>query len=175
MADEKPKKKPGFQFNIIKNDPLDGHRGQNFGSISLENIAPIYINIETKEAVLDIGGLHGKAEVEKRVKWITDKTEAEGEDAKEYYLVWIAVEREEIGPVYNGAGACYLMVNKEKRRGYKMMHEHVNGLDDAMKGRIKLDLLDQGSKDALIDFLQNHNEEMWSNSIRMREALGVES
>ena len=59
MSDEQPKKKPGFQFNIIKNDPLDGHRGQNFGAISLENIAPVYINIETQEAKLDIGGLHG--------------------------------------------------------------------------------------------------------------------
>ena len=167
MAD----KKPGFQFNIIKNDPLDGHRGQNFGSISLENIAPVYINIETQEAVLDIGGLHGKAEVEKRVKWIKDKTEAEGPDAKEYFLVWVAVERSEEGPIYNGAGACYLMVNKEKRRGYKMMHEHINSLDDAIKGRIKLDVLDGQSKETLKHFLMNHNEEMWKISHDMQQAL----
>lgn len=171
MADEQPKKKPGFQFNIIKNDPLDGHRGQNFGAISLENIAPVYINIATQEAKLDIGGLHGKAEVEKRVKWIKDKEEAAGPDAKEYFLVWIAVERAEKGPVYNGAGACYLMVNKEKRRGYKMMHEHVNSLDAAMKGRIKLDILDETSKKTLKEFLINHNEEMWNISQDMREAL----
>ncbi len=27
--------KKGFNFNIIKNDPLDGHKGTNIGSISL--------------------------------------------------------------------------------------------------------------------------------------------
>ena len=169
MAEEK--KKPGFQFNIIKNDPLDGHRGQNFGSISLENIAPIYIDINSHEAHLDIGGLHGKAEVERRVKWVKDTEEVIGDDAKEYFLVWIAVERKEVGPVYDGAGACYLMVNKEKRRGYKMMHEHVNSLDDAMKGRIKLDILDQESKNALREFLKDHNESMWENSTELQEAL----
>lgn len=167
MAD----KKPGFQFNIIKNDPLDGHKGQNFGSISLENIAPVYINIETKEAVLDIGGLHGKAEVEKRVKWIKDKSEAEGPDAKEYFLVWVAVERAQAGPVYNGLGACYLMVNKEKRRGFKMMHEHVNTLDDAMKGRINIDVLDSGSKNSLKQFLIVHNEDIWNRSREVQKAL----
>lgn len=171
MAEEQPKKKPGFQFNIIKNDPLDGHRGQNFGSISLENIAPVYININTQEAELDIGGLHGKAKVEKRVKWITDKSEAEGPGAEEYFLVWIAVERAEEGPIYNGAAACYLMVNKEKRRGYKMMHEHVNSLDDAMKGRIKLDVLDERTKETLKQFLIEHNEEMWNISHDMQQAL----
>lgn len=171
MSEEQSKKKPGFQFNIIKNDPLDGHRGQNFGSISLENIAPVYINIETQEANLDIGGLHGKAEVEKRVKWIKDKEEAMGPDAKEYFLVWIAVERAEAGPIYNGVAACYLMVNKEKRRGYKMMHEHVNSLDDAMKGRIKLDALDERSKETLKQFMMNHNEEMWNISQRIQDAF----
>lgn len=171
MADEEQKKKPGFQFNIIKNDPLDGHRGQNFGSISLENIAPVYINIDTQEAILDIGGLHGKAEVEKRVKWIKDKTEAEGDDAKEYFLVWVAVERAEVGPIYNGVAACYMMVNKEKRRGYKMMHEHVNSLDDAMKGRIKLDILDERSKETLRQFMISNNETIWNNSAAMQDAF----
>lgn len=33
--------KKGFNFNIIKNDPLDGHKGTNIGSISLDNIAPV--------------------------------------------------------------------------------------------------------------------------------------
>ena len=63
------------------------------------------------------------------------------------------------------------MVNKEKRRGYKMMHEHVNSLDDAMKGRIKLDILDQESKTALREFLKDHNESMWENSTELQEAL----
>ena len=41
MTNDSNGKKPGFQFNILKNDPLDGHKGQNIGSISLENVAPV--------------------------------------------------------------------------------------------------------------------------------------
>ena len=52
-----------------------------------------------------------------------------------------------------------------------MMHEHVNSLDDAMKGRIKLDILDQESKTALREFLKDHNESMWENSTELQEAL----
>lgn len=44
--------KKGFNFNIIKNDPLDGHKGTNIGSISLDNIAPVFIDVANKEALL---------------------------------------------------------------------------------------------------------------------------
>lgn len=164
-------KKPGFQFNIIKNDPLDGHRGVNIGAISLENVAPVYIDLDTYDVWIDMGGLHARAEVEKRVKWVTDKTEAEGEGQKEYFLVWVAVERLEQGPAYSGVTACYEMVNKEKRRGYKMMHEHVNSLDHALKGRIDLSILDEKAKSALKEFLMNHNSEMWTNSKELHKVL----
>ena len=44
----------GFKFNIIKNDPLDGHKGTNIGAISLDNIAPVFIDVANKEAFLDM-------------------------------------------------------------------------------------------------------------------------
>ncbi|EYF23529.1 hypothetical protein V326_01889, partial [Staphylococcus aureus F29447] len=40
--------KKGFNFNIIKNDPLDGHKGTNIGSISLDNIAPVFMILKLK-------------------------------------------------------------------------------------------------------------------------------
>lgn len=171
MANESENKKPGFQFNIIKNDPLDGHKGQNIGSISLENVAPVYIDIETQEAFIDIAGLHARAEVEKRVKWVPDKADVEGEGQKEYWIVWVAVERMAEGPVYSGVAACYQMVNKKRRRGYKMMHEHVNMLDLAMKGKISIEKMDDASKSSLKKFLQKHNMEIWENSSEIKEVL----
>ena len=45
--------KKGFKFNIVKNDPLDGHKGTNIGSISLDNIAPVFIDVENKDAFID--------------------------------------------------------------------------------------------------------------------------
>ena len=83
----------GFKFNIIKNDPLDGHKGTNIGAISLDNIAPVFIDVANKEAFVDIGGMHARAEVEKGVKWITDKESVEGPEAKEYWLCWIIMKR----------------------------------------------------------------------------------
>lgn len=171
MTNESENKKPGFQFNIIKDDPLTGHKGQNIGAISLENIAPVYIDMETQETFIDMGGLHGRAAVEKRVKWVTEKSEVEGEGQKEYWIVWVAVERMNIGPVYAGVAACYQMVNREKRRGFKLMHEHVNMLDRAMKGKISIEMMDDASKSSLKKFLQNHNMEIWENSEDLKKVL----
>ena len=56
--------KKGFNFNIIKNDPLDGHKGTNIGSISLDNIAPV-IDVENKEAFIDIGGMHAREKLKR--------------------------------------------------------------------------------------------------------------
>ena len=154
----------GFKFNIIKNDPLDGHKGTNIGSISLDNIAPVFIDVANQEAFIDIGGMHARARVEKGVKWITDKETVEGDDAKEYWLCWVTTERSEQGPYYAGVTACYLLVNKSIRRGYKSMPEHVNMMDKSMKHHVIIDHIGDNNKQVLKKFLQSHNSEMWNNS-----------
>ncbi|MCY1576937.1 YwhD family protein [Staphylococcus pettenkoferi] len=159
MADKK-----GFKFNIIKNDPLDGHKGTNIGSISLDNVAPVFIDVLNKEAFIDIGGMHARAEVEKGVKWINDKETVEGDEAKPYWLCWVTTERSEQGPYYAGLTACYLLVNKSIRRGYKSMPEHVNMMDKSMKYHIVIDQIGEENKAILKAFLQEHNPEMWANS-----------
>ncbi|MCY1570350.1 YwhD family protein [Staphylococcus pettenkoferi] len=159
MADKK-----GFKFNIIKNDPLDGHKGTNIGSISLDNVAPVFIDVLNKEAFIDIGGMHARAEVEKGVKWINDKETVEGDEAKPYWLCWVTTERSEQGPYYAGLTACYLLVNKSIRRGYKSMPEHVNMMDKSMKHHIVIDQIGEENKAILKAFLQEHNPEMWANS-----------
>ena len=156
--------KKGFKLNIIKNDPLDGHKGTNIGSISLDNVAPVYIDVLNKEAFIDIGGMHARAEVEKGVKWINDKETVEGDEAKPYWLCWVTTERSEQGPYYAGLTACYLLVNKSIRRGYKSMPEHVNMMDKSMKHHIVIDQIGEENKTILKAFLQEHNPEMWANS-----------
>ncbi len=156
--------KKGFKFNIIKNDPLDGHKGTNIGSISLDNVAPVFIDVLNKEAFIDIGGMHARAEVEKGVKWINDKETVEGDEAKPYWLCWVTTERSEQGPYYAGLTACYLLVNKSIRRGYKSMPEHVNMMDKSMKHHIVIDQIGEENKAILKAFLQEHNPEMWANS-----------
>ncbi|MCD8904489.1 YwhD family protein [Staphylococcus chromogenes] len=159
MAEQK-----GFKFNIIKNDPLDGHKGTNIGSISLDNVAPVFIDIEAKEAFIDIGAMHARADVERGVKWITDKETVNVEGAKAYWLCWVTTERGEQGPYYAGLTAAYMLVNKSIRRGYKSMPEHVNMMDKSMKHKVIIDQIGEENKRVLKSFLASHNQEMWDNS-----------
>lgn len=154
----------GFKFNIIKNDPLDGHKGTNIGSISLDNVAPVFIDVANEEAFIDIAGMHARSSVEKGVKWIKDKAAVEGEEAKEYWLCWVTTERGENGPYYAGLTACYLLVNRSIRRGYKSMPEHVNMMDKSMKHQFIIDQIGNENKKILKKFLKDHNEDMWNNS-----------
>lgn len=162
----------GFKFNIIKNDPLDGHKGTNIGSISLDNVAPVFIDVANEEAFIDIAGMHARSSVEKGVKWIKDKAAVEGEEAKEYWLCWVTTERVENGPYYAGLTACYLLVNRSIRRGYKSMPEHVNMMDKSMKHNIEIDQIGDQNKKILAAFLKSHDIDMWNNSdASLHEAL----
>lgn len=155
------KKKVGF--NIIKNDPTDGHKGFGKGALSLENVSPVFIDVEEGEAFIDVGAMHARSAVEKGIKFLPNKEEVP-EGAKPYWLIWVTVDQGEKGPFYAGVTACYLTVNREKRRGYKSLPEHVNRMDKSLKSHIIVEHMDAPSKKVLKAFLQQHNAEMWENS-----------
>ena len=119
-------KKKKVQFNIIKNDPTDGHKGFGAGALSLENISPVIIDVEAKEATIEIGAMHARSPVEKGIKFLPDKEQVPG--GKPYWLIWVAIERNEKGPYYAGVTACEMTVDRSIRRGYKSLPEHVNRL-----------------------------------------------
>ncbi|MCY8418640.1 YwhD family protein, partial [Bacillus spizizenii] len=58
------KKKKSIGFNIIKSDPTDGHGGFGVGALSLDNISPVFVDVEEKEAFVDIGAMHARSTVE---------------------------------------------------------------------------------------------------------------
>ncbi|MFH5779509.1 YwhD family protein [Heyndrickxia oleronia] len=169
---EQGKKK--IEFNIIKNDPTDGHRGFGIGSLSLENVSPVFIDVEEGEAFVDIGAMHARSSVEKRIKFLPNRDEVpEGE--KPYWLVWVTIDRKVEGPYYAGVTACEMTVNKEARRGYKSLPEHVNRLDKSLKRHIIVEHMDENSKKVLEKFLKDHNEEMWNlSSDELKQGLHVE-
>lgn len=161
MANEEtPKQKIGF--TIIKNDPTDGHKGFGIGSLSLENVSPVFIDIQEKRAFIDIGAMHAKSDVERGIKFTTNREDSEG--GKPYWLVWVTIDFKEEGPYFAGVTACEMVVNREKRRGYKILADHVNKMDKSMKRRIIVDHIDDESKRVLAEFLQSHNLEMWERS-----------
>jgi hypothetical protein len=158
--EEKPKQKIGF--TIIKNDPTDGHKGFGVGSLSLENVSPVIIDIEEDIARVEIGAMHARSDTERGIKFTTNREDSAG--GKPYWLVWVTIDYNPEGPYFAGVSACEMVINREKRRGYKILADHVNRMDKSMKRQILVDFMDDRSKIILREFLQNHNKEMWERS-----------
>jgi hypothetical protein len=157
------KKKKTIGFNIIKNDPTDGHKGFGIGSLSLENVSPVIIDVEEGEAIVDIGAMHARSAVERGIKFL--KTKEEVPNGKPYWLVWVTIDRKPEGPYYAGVTACEMTVDRSIRRGYKSLPEHVNKMDKSMKRHIMVDHMDEKSKKVLADFLKKHDQRLWDNSV----------
>lgn len=169
--EEKPKQKMGF--TIIKNDPTDGHKGFGIGSLSLENVSPVIVDVEEGTASVEIGAMHARSDVERGIKFTMDRADSEG--GKPYWLVWVTIDHRENGPYYAGVTACEMVVNREKRRGYKILADHVNKMDKSMKRHIIVEHMDAPSKKVLASFLKQLNPELWERSEeQLRQDLFVE-
>jgi hypothetical protein len=158
--ENQPNKKIGF--NIIKNDPTEGHGGFGAGVLTLDNISAVIIDVEAGEAEVDIGALHARSAVERGIKFLNNKEEVP--NGKPYWLVWVTIETTQQGPVYAGVTACEMTVDRSIRRGYKSLPEHVNRMDKSLKRHIIVDHMDDKSKRVLASFLQTHNSEIWEQS-----------
>lgn len=161
MANDE-KSKPKMGFTIIKNDPTDGHKGFGIGSLSLENVSPVIIDVAEGTAIVDVGAMHAKSDVERGIKFTTNREDSAG--GKDYWLVWVTIDHKESGAYFAGVTSCEMVVNREKRRGYKILADHVNKMDKSMKRKIMVEHMDEPSKKILADFLKNHDEAMWLNS-----------
>ncbi|MHA6258943.1 YwhD family protein [Sporosarcina sp. CAU 1771] len=167
--EEKPKTKLGF--TIIKDDPTDGHKGFGIGSLSLENVSPVIIDVEEEIATIEIGAMHARSPLERGIKFLREREPSEG--GKQYWLVWVTIDYQEEGPYYAGVTACEMVVNREKRRGYKDFIEHMNKMDKSIKRQIIVEEMDATSKEVLADFLIGHNKELWDRSKpELHEELG---
>lgn len=146
-------------FNIISNKN-QVHGGYGAGMIDLSNVSSIIVDEES--AVIDLGALHAKSAVEKGVKFSINKEDVP--NGKRYWLVWVAVDIGDNGPYYAGVTACEMLIDKEARRGWKILADHVNKMDYAMKRRYILDGMNEREKKNLRELLMTHNENMWKNS-----------
>ncbi|PLR67815.1 YwhD family protein [Bacillus sp. UMB0893] len=159
---EQGKKKKSIGFNIIKSDPTDGHGGYGVGALSLDNISPVFVDVTEGEAFVDIGAMHARSAVEKGIKFLPNKEDVP--NGKPFWLVWVTIDRKPEGPYYAGVTACEMTVDREIRRGYKSLPEHVNKMDKSLKRHIMVEDMDDASKGILMTFLKNHNADMWKNS-----------
>lgn len=158
--EEKPKQKLGF--TIIKNDPTDGHGGFGIGSLTLEHVSPVIIDVEEKIAKVEIGAMHARSDTERGIKFTTKREDSEG--GKLFWLVWVTIDHKATGPYYAGVTGCEMIINREKRRGFKLLADHVNRMDKSMKRHIIVEHMDDESKVILRNFLQSYNADMWARS-----------
>jgi hypothetical protein len=160
---EKEKKKLNA-LNVVSNKE---HRGFGAGSIDLNNLSSVIIDGD--EAYIDLGAIHAKSKVEKGVKFSVNKDDVP--NGRKCWIVWVYVGRDEEGPFYAGLTACEMLVDTEARRGWKILADHVNKMDYAMKRRVIVEGLDDTEKAALKRVLIEHNAEWWEHSSDQLKAV----
>jgi hypothetical protein len=158
--------KKKLALNIVSSKV--NHKGFGAGAIDLSNVSSVII--DGNEAYLDMGALHAKSRVEKGIKFSTNKEEVP--NGRKCWIVWVAVDRTEEGSYYAGVTTCEMLVDMEAKRGWKILADHVNKMDYAMKRRIVIEGLDETEKAALKKQLIEHNEEWWNRSAdELKQAL----
>lgn len=158
MNMEKKEGKRNLSLNVVSSK--NNHRGFGAGMIDLSNLSSIIIDGE--EAYIDIGAIHAKSKVERGIKFSVNKEDVP--NGRQCWVVWVAVDRSEEGAYYAGVTACEMLIDTEARKGWKILPDHVNKLDYALKRRYILDGLSDAQKAALKQTLIDNNQEMWDRS-----------
>ncbi|MFC4778930.1 YwhD family protein [Paenibacillus sp. GCM10023252] len=151
------KEKRTLSLNVVSGKE---HRGFGAGTVDLSQVACVMI--DKGEVYIDVGAMHAKSKIEKGIKFTPNKEDTP--NGRQCWIVWVAVDRKEEGSYYAGATACEMLIDTEARRGWKILADHVNKLDAAIKRRYKLEELGPEDKAGLREFLIGHNAEWWANS-----------
>ena len=153
---QQPEKKK-LSLNVVSSKE---HRGFGAGTIDLSQVACVII--DNGEAYIDVGAMHAKSKVEKGIKFSPNKDDVP--NGRPAWVVWVAVDRNEEGGFYAGVTSCEMLIDTEARRGWKLLPDHVNRLDAALKRKLMLDNIGPVEKEALRRLLVEHNSEWWDRS-----------
>ncbi|MNO44389.1 YwhD family protein [compost metagenome] len=149
-----------FSLNIISNEDKSKHKGFGAGSIDLNSMSPVIIDGDN--AYIDIGAMHAKSKVEKGIKFSMNREDVP--EGRQVWIIWVAVDRSPEGQFYGGLTACEMLIDTEARKGWKILADHVNKMDYALKRRIILDGLSEDQKASLKKLLIDTNQEWWDRS-----------
>ncbi len=150
--------KKGLAFSVVSSKE---HKGFGAGFIDLNSLSAVIVDGD--QAYIDLGAMHAKSKVERGIKFLANKEDVP--NGRKCWIVWVAVDKNaEAGPYFAGATACEMLIDEEAKRGWKILADHVNRMDYAMKRRILLDGLNEPEKAALKNCLTSYNEAYWNNS-----------
>lgn len=166
MNQKQPDGKQQIALNIVSSKSK--HKGFGAGSIDLSSMSPVIVDYG--EAKIDMGAMHAKSKVERGIKFSPNKEDVPS--GRQVWLVWVAIDRTVDSRFYGGATACEMLIDEEAKRGWKILADHVNRMDYALKRRFMLDELGSEEKAALKKLLISHNEEWWNDSpAELKQAL----
>ena len=136
------------------------HGGFGAGMIDLSNLSSVIIDGD--EAYIDMAAIHARSKVERRIRFTTNKDEVP--NGRKCWVVWVAVDRNENDEKYfAGVAACEMLIDTEARKGWKILADHANKMDKALKGHYILEGLNETEKSALRKLLQEQPE-LWERS-----------
>ena len=159
----------GKGFNLLPSNEL-AHQKKQFGMgiLDLNALSSVLIDPENNVYV-DMGALHAKSDVERGIRFSPDKDTVP--NGKPYWVVWVAMERGNDGPAIVGLTASEMWIDRESRKGWKVLPEHVNAMDKALKRRFHLFGMPEAKKQALRAFLEKVHPQAWENSSAELKAL----
>ncbi len=129
-------------------------------SDGLQNLSALII--EDGDLTLDNGAIHGKARVEKNIRFVTDRDEVP--DPKRYVVIWLTLRRAVAGQGVNGLAASEFYIDSAAGVGFKSLADQVNTMDSAVKGKIDLAALSKDEHHLLKRFIRNLRPELWENA-----------
>jgi hypothetical protein len=157
MDGQEEKKKPNA-LTIVSNKE---HKGFGAGALDLSRLSSVII--DGSEAYIDMGAIHAKSRVEKGIKFTMNRDDVP--NGRKCWIVWVVVGRtEQDEKFYSGVTVCEMSVDAEARRGFKILADHVNRMDYALKGRYMLDGLSGAEQAALRNVLIENSADMWNQS-----------
>jgi len=163
-ANDRPAKKK-LSLNVVGGTT---HKGFGAGTIDLSQVSSVII--DRGEAYIDIGAMHAKSRVERGIRFTANKEEVP--NGRPVWVVWVAVDRDEHGFFYGGIASCEMLIDEEARIGWKILADHVNRMDAAIKRKVMLDNLGPAEKAALRKLLVEHNAQWWERSPQaLKDAL----
>lgn len=129
--------------------------------------------IDDEKAWFDEAALHGRTAVEQQVTtWSRNRDEVP--EGRTLYPVWVYIRPASRGQFqYYGLVANEMVIDEERRIGYKNLADQVNRLEKAMKGHVDLSLLDEGARQRLLAALQQYPEVLANSRDEVKQALGL--
>ncbi|MEI7026431.1 YwhD family protein [Paenibacillus sp. y28] len=153
----KPKKSLGA-LNVVSKQE---HKGFGSGMLDLSNLSSMIVDGD--EAYIDLGAIHAKSKVERGCKFTTNK--AEVPDGRRCWIVWVEIGRDDEGQAYYaGLTTCEMLVDSEKRLIWKILPEHVQKMEWALKHRYVVEDLNEKEKEALRTRLAEYKPEWWERT-----------